>query len=86
MMNFPDFHLKFHDRKGNLSINVLVVVDFNLVFTKVIPKYAESSADSQILLEIKLDSELSEGGLYYGDLGLPNNEIIMTMFDTFELS
>lgn len=80
----------FGDRKGDLSVTVLAMVDYNGKFTYVECSYPGAAVDQLIYHESTLaddiNSGLAYGGLIYGDLGFPLATGILTQIPKPKLS
>lgn len=74
----------YRNRKGDLSQNVLAVVDFNMLFTYVLAGWEGSAADITVLYHARdmegFGSNLPEGKYYLADAGYTSTSMTLIPF------
>jgi hypothetical protein len=73
--------VRYRDRHGNVSQNVLAACDFDLRFVYIMPGYEGTAADGRLFDTARRNGfALPEFRFYLGDAGFPNCDLIMTPF------
>jgi hypothetical protein len=73
--------VRYRDRHGDISQNVLAACDFDLLFVYIMPGYEGTAADGRLFDTARRNGfALPEYRYYLGDAGFPNCDLIMTPF------
>ncbi|KAF7342628.1 putative nuclease HARBI1-like protein [Mycena sanguinolenta] len=73
--------VRYRDRHGNVSQNVLAACDFDMRFVYVMPGYEGTAADGRLLDTARRNGfALPEHRYYLADAGFPNCDLLMTPF------
>lgn len=71
----------YHNRKGQLSQNVLAACDFDLRFVYVLPGWEGSAADSHVFDHARSnDFVIPDGRYYLGDAGYPSSVSLLVPY------